>query len=106
MVMKEVKRLLWWVMAGSSGGFNRARIIRLMKKQPCNANQIARKLKMDYKTARHHIEVLLRNNLINFEGTGYGRMYFISYLLEDNMTIFEEIWEEISKKDKKKKGIG
>ncbi|MDD5502250.1 MAG: winged helix-turn-helix domain-containing protein [Candidatus Thermoplasmatota archaeon] len=98
--MLSFKRLLWWILAGSAGGLNRARILRLLKNYPSNYNQIAKTLGLDYKTVRHHMDVLSQNKLVNSQGEGYGKVFFISPDLEDNWTIFEEIWVEIGKKNK------
>ncbi len=96
--MKNIKQLLWWLIAGSEGGYNRTQIIHVLNDRPCNANQLAKKLKLDYKTIRHHLDVLTKNNLLTFTGSKYGKMYFISSPLEDNYEVFEEIWERIGKK--------
>jgi len=97
--MNAVKRLLWWLVAGSVGGLNRARIILILKERPCNANQLTELLGLDYKTVRHHIDVLTKNNLLTSTGDKYSKMYFLSPVLEDNYESFEEIWEQIGKKD-------
>lgn len=102
--MKAIKRLLWWLIAGSTGGVNRARIIHTLNERPYNANQLSELLSLDYKTIRHHIEVLEKNSLITSTGSKYSKMYFISPLLEENYEIFEEIWERIGKKKIKSKG--
>jgi len=60
-----------------------------------NANQLATRLGMDYKTVRHHLTVLLKNHLIVGVGDGYGMMYFISPELELNYDEFLRIWEKI-----------
>ena len=101
--MKAIKQLLWWLIAGSEGGFNRAQIIHVLNEQPCNANKLAKELKLDYKTIRHHLDVLTKNNLLTFTGSKYGKMYFISTPLEENYAIFEEIWVKIGKKKIKDK---
>jgi DNA-binding transcriptional ArsR family regulator len=101
--MDAVKRLLWWLIAGSVGGVNRARIIQKLKERPCNANQLTEALKLDYKTVRHHIEVLEKNNLVTSTGQKYSKMYFLSALLEENFSSFSEIWAQIGKKDLKGK---
>ncbi len=95
--MESLKRLLWWMLAGSSGGLNRGRIITLLRGRPYNAHQVARELRLDYKTVRHHIDVLLENQLLTARGDGYGRMFFLSPMLETNFPLFEEIWGEIGK---------
>ena len=101
--MRSIKQLLWWMIAGSDGGFNRARIIHHLRDQPSNANQLAEILKLDYKTIRHHIDVLEKNNLITSMGQKYGKMYFLSPMLDENFDVFEEIWVKIGKNDLIKK---
>ena len=71
-----VRRLIWWVFTGSRGGPNRARLVVAVKERPMNANQLATRLEMDYKTVRHHLKVLLKNHLLLEVGEGYGAMYF------------------------------
>ena len=98
--MHGVKRLLWWLLAGSAGGYNRGRILEELFKQPHNANDLSKVLNLDYKTIRHHLGVLEKNNLVTFTGSGYGQMYFPSDLLENNLEIFNEIWGKIGKNKK------
>lgn len=93
-----VRRLIWWVFTGSRGGLNRARLVVAVKEQPMNANQIAERLGMDYKTVRHHISVLTRNHMLVAAGEGYGAMYFVSPELEQNYDEFTKIWERIGSK--------
>ena len=94
-MLKQIKRLLYWIFS-TSGGINRGRIISLLREKPMNAHEIAEKLNLDYKTVRHHLKVLEKNNLISSEGS-YGKLYFISEMLEANMKYFDEIWERIGK---------
>lgn len=54
--MRAIKQLLWWLIAGSEGGYNRAQIIHVINEHPCNANQLAKELELDYKTIRHHLD--------------------------------------------------
>lgn len=98
--MHGVKRLLWWLLAGSAGGINRGRILNELFCQPHNANDLSNVLSLDYKTIRHHLKVMKKNNLITTTGTGYGQMYFPSDLIENNKEIFDEIWSKIGKKNK------
>ena len=90
-----MKRLLWYLIAGTKGGVNRARIIKCLQERPYNANQIAEKLNLDYKTIRHHIKVLEDNNIIVSSGDKYGTLYFLSGDMENNLDVFEEIWNSI-----------
>jgi DNA-binding transcriptional ArsR family regulator len=98
--MKAIERLLWWLIAGSAGGLNRGRIINILKERPFNANQLTEQLGLDYKTVRHHLEMLEKNGLIIPIGDGYGKMYGLSPLLEENFYFFEGIWARIGKKHK------
>ena len=69
-----------------------------VKEQPMNANQIAAKLGMDYKTVRHHLTVLVKNHMLIPAGEGYGAMYFLSPELEQNYDEFNKIWGKIGSK--------
>ncbi len=101
--MRAAKRLLWWILAGSAGGFNRTRILHEILKTPRNANELTTLLKLDYKTTRHHLEMLEKNRLITAVGNKYGTLYFPSELLEENMHFFKEICGKIDKNKKNKK---
>ena len=94
-----MKNLLWYLVAGTKGGETRGKIIDLLKKKPSNANKIAEILKLDYKTVRHHLEVLEKNNIIAAINKGkYGAVYFLSEIMEANIKVFGEIWEQFGKK--------
>jgi DNA-binding transcriptional ArsR family regulator len=100
--MNAVKRLLWWLLAGSAGGINRGRMLKELLHTPHNANELATVLHLDYKTVRHHLEILKKNNLITSTGSGYGTVYFPSDLLEEHVDIFHDIWARIGKNEIKK----
>jgi DNA-binding transcriptional ArsR family regulator len=95
---RSLKYLLGWLIAGTRGGPTRAKIIDSLKETPQNANQLATTLKMDYKTMRHHIEVLEKNRIITSVGDRYASTYFLSPIMEDNYFLFEEIVKKIGKK--------
>jgi DNA-binding transcriptional ArsR family regulator len=95
---RPLRYLLGWLIAGTKGGATRARIIQTLKETPQNANQLATSLGMDYRTIRHHIEVLEKNRIITSAGEGYGVTYFLSPLMEENYAQFEEIMKKIWKK--------
>jgi len=103
--MNAVKRLLWWLLAGSVGGINRGRILEELLQTPHNANELSKILELDYKTARHHLRVLEKNRLTTSTGDGYGKVYFPSDMLEENIELFREIWGRIGKKQIKKKNV-
>jgi len=95
---RPFKYVLGWLIAGTRGGVTRARIITTLKETPQNANQLATLLGMDYRTIRHHLEVLEKNRLVTSAGEGYGKTYFVSQAMEENYTQFEEIMNKIWKK--------
>jgi len=88
---------LWWVIAGTRGGASRAKIILFLKERPSNASQLAELLGMDYKTVRHHLEVLLENRLIVRVGGKYAATCFLSPELESNYGTFQDILERAGK---------
>ena len=63
-----------------------------------NTNQLRIALNLDYRTVKHHIEVLEDNDLITSAGNRYGRMYFVSQKLEESMDVFEEVWSGMREK--------
>ena len=77
----------------------RAKIIDSLIKKPRNANQLAKDLKVDYKTIRHHLRVLYENSMIVIVNKeAYSATYFISSLMKENIITFEEIWKRFGKK--------
>ena len=95
---RSYKQLLLWLIEGSRGGVNRGRIIEAIKKEPLNANQLCNLLEVDYRTIRHHLDVLEKNRLITSVGEHYGKVFFVSQDLEQNYVDFEEIWNRIGKR--------
>ena len=94
-----MKNILWYLIAGTKGGESRGRIIELIKKIPSNANKIAETLNLDYKTVRHHLEVLEKNNVIVAINKGnYGAVYFLSEPMQEHIKVFGEIWAKFGKK--------
>lgn len=87
-----LRQLLWFLIAGTRGGPNRARIIEALRARPRNANQLGNDLGLDYRTIRHHLDLLQKNGLLTRPaGEAYAAPYFLSPYLEGNFAIFEEI---------------
>jgi DNA-binding transcriptional ArsR family regulator len=92
-----MKTILWWLLAGSKGGVNRARIISDLHTRPYNANQLTERLDLDYKTVRHHLKVLADNGIIESNaGDKYGAMFFLTREMEQNYALFESIWNQVN----------
>ena len=100
-----MRRVIWWLIVGTKGGLNRARIIRAFKERPYNANQLAELLGLDYKTVRHHLKVLQDNKVIISAGERYGTVYFLSSYMEKEYEVFEEYLDKMWNKFKSEKGI-
>jgi len=100
--VRPLKYLLGWLIAGTRGGVVRAQVIRVLKQTPQNANQLANLLERDYRTIRHHLEVLEKNGIITSAGDKYGVTYFLSPVMEENYDLFEEIVKKIWEKEKRK----
>ncbi len=87
-----LRQLLWYLIAGTRGGLNRARIVEALHGRPYNANQLSEALGLDYRTTRHHLDLLQKNGLIiRPGGDAYASPYFLSPYLEGNYGVFEEI---------------
>ena len=98
---RNFRHLLQWLIAGSRGGVNRGRIIQALREEPLNANQLGNLLEVDYRTVRHHLDILMKNGVITSMGERYGKMYFLSQELEESWGDFEEIWARIGNKLKR-----
>ncbi len=88
-----MRRLLWYLLAGTKGGITRIHIISLLKERPYNINQLSTKLKMNYKSIEHHIKVMEENNIIMSSEKKYGAVYFLSQRID--FTAFEEIKKKL-----------
>ena len=55
--------VLWYLLASSRGGPSRVRLLRAIAERPRNANQLADALDLDYTTVRHHLDVMMDNNV-------------------------------------------
>jgi predicted ArsR family transcriptional regulator len=90
-----MEKALWYLLAGTRGGENRARIIRLLDEQPRNANQLAESLEVDYNTVRHHLDMLVDHNVLEPGGGEYGKLYFLTDQFEQYREEFERITESM-----------
>ncbi len=82
--------------AGTRGGYARGFILKHLIDKPYNVDQLAEALNIDYKTIRHHLDILAKNGMITVEGGRYDKIYFPSKTVEANLNEFNKIWEKIS----------
>jgi DNA-binding transcriptional ArsR family regulator len=90
-----MEAVLWYVLTGTRGGENRARILRALDERPRNANQLADDLDLDYKTVRHHLDVLAENGVVEDTGDDYGAVYSPTTAARDHWETVEEILETV-----------
>ena len=85
--------VLWYVLTGTRGGPNRVRILRTVDERPRNANQLAEDLDLDYKTVRHHLDVLMDNDMVTSSGDDYGAVYLPTDRVRNYWDTVEQIME-------------
>lgn len=95
LVAARMESTLWYVLSGSRGGSNRARILQTVDERPQNANRIADELDLAYETVRHHLDVLTENDLVRSDGQEYGSSYAPSPASERNWGTVETILETV-----------
>jgi predicted transcriptional regulator len=89
--MDAILRLFWWLFARSTGASSRFQVLSAVREEPRNAMQLSQALNMDYTTIRHHLEILEKNQLILTEGGRYGKLYFVSDMMDSNWSKLEEV---------------
>lgn len=101
---KYLRRLLWYLLGGTRGGANRAEILKILHDRPSNANQLAERLRVDYKTVQHHLRVLEENGLVvPSEKGAYGAVLFLTPKMEEALPLLDEIWSKIGRTNIKPK---
>jgi len=90
-----MEAVLWYVLTGTRGGTNRVRILQALDDRPRNANQLADDLELDYKTVRHHLDVLVDNGVVESSGDEYGAIYMPTEAARDHWELVEEITAEV-----------
>ena len=95
----DFRRMLLFLLGGSRGGENRARIIRRLRVKPSNINQLAGDLGLQYKAIQHHIRILVSNSLIVSSGEKYGSLYSLNPWFEAHIDLFEQICEKLGFKE-------
>jgi PAS domain S-box-containing protein len=90
--MASIKQILSQIILGQKGGEKRAKIIEILKERPYNINQMADDLNLNYRTIRHHVDILVESGLIApSTGNRYGDVYFLTPLMEENYQMLTEL---------------
>ncbi len=87
---------VWYLLSATRGGAMRARIMGLLCERPFNPNQMAEKLGVDYKTVRHHLDVLKKNQWVTGSMDKYGELFFCAFT-DEQKAVFESVLEKIGK---------
>ena len=86
--------LMFYLLEGTRGGETRTRILDALFKRPMNKNQLAKTVKLDYKTVEHHLKLLVENDFLSIIKKGsYGAVYLPSQTLRSSKKEFDEIKE-------------
>jgi PAS domain S-box-containing protein len=89
-ISNKQNKLLCYLIEGTRGGKTRALILRHLAEKSYNAHQLAKTLKIDYKTIRHHLEVLVKYEMITRNHDGYPDLYFISNNIAESIYSFDD----------------
>ena len=90
-----MERLIWFLLAGTRGGPNRARVLAALRERPRNANQLAQSLSLNYRTVLHHLDLLAEHGLITTPAKdAYGAVYFLTAAMERNLGLLDRIIQE------------
>jgi predicted ArsR family transcriptional regulator len=90
-----MEKALWYLLAGTRGGRNRARIIQCLSARPRNANRLAEELDLDYNTVRHHLDMLVEHDVVERGDEDYGTLYFLTDRFEHHREEFETILDHM-----------
>lgn len=85
----------------------RFRIVTALGERPSNANKLATELGVDYKAVQHHVNVLMKNRLIQTpQRDAYGALYFLTPIMEQHLEYVKEIWKKYGKSKNKEGAQG
>ncbi|MBX0297167.1 ArsR/SmtB family transcription factor [Haloarcula nitratireducens] len=88
-----METVLWQVLAGTEGGPNRVRILRVLDERPRNRHRLADDLSLNYKTVEHHLDVLSKHGLVEHSDSDYGAVYFPTETAQEYWSVIERIAE-------------
>lgn len=93
----NIRKSLHQVFLKRKGGKTTIKIMDLLLERPYNGNQIAKIIKMDYKTIYYHLDILCKNKLVMSESDSYGSLYYPTEILLKNPEEYEKIKDMMRK---------
>ncbi len=72
----------------------RLKIVESLMQSPANANQLAQRLGVNYRTIEHHLKVLESNGIIKSEGPRYGLTFFATDSLKENYSLIRRLLKD------------
>lgn len=90
-----MEKALWYLLVGTRGGANRARILRALDERPRNANELGEALDLEYNTIRYHLEKLCEHDVLEPGDEAYGQRYFLTERMENHRDTLERILEQV-----------
>ncbi len=91
MQFESAEHLYWWLFVGTKGGRMREMIVKELMTSPANANQLAKRLGVNYRTVMHHLTLLEENGIVKSEGPRYGKVFFLSQMFYSSYSAFSKI---------------
>ncbi|WP_420545790.1 ArsR/SmtB family transcription factor [Nitrosopumilus sp.] len=95
---KHVNGIFSSVFTGMGGRYTRLRIICEIIESSLNTLEIAKKLKIDYKTVQYNLEVMENHNLVVRKGSGYGDVFTPSEIVKSNLPTLYEVIRKVEAK--------
>ena len=93
-----VKQKFASVFTGMGGRYTRMRILCTLTEYPVNTQELSRMLDLDYKTIKHNIGVLEKNEFVVRTGEGYGDIFSPTELILSNLPTLYKVIYEVEKK--------
>lgn len=87
---------LFNMLKGAKGGQTRIRIIDAILTEPSNANQLSKKLNLDYKTITYHLNIICSHNYATKESFGKTIYYHPSDRLIKRLDEYTIIKEQVT----------
>ena len=86
---------LYSMLMGSDGGRTRMKIIDEILIKPCNANQLSKRLKLDYKTITYHLDIICSHRYMTREKFEKKTYYYPGDRLIKNIEEYIDIRKQI-----------